>query len=159
MTTRNTESRHDAARGPARRGRGDEGAALLEFALVSTLLFTLLFGIISFGLILSFRQDLTRAAAEGARAGAVAYPSSGAQASAVSATNTAVNGFGKTCGSGGMTCTIPAVASCTGSGTAMCVTVSLSYDNKAFPLIAPLPIISSLLPTTLTAKSVAQVNP
>ena len=41
---------------------------------VMVLLFTLVFGIISFGLILSFKQDMTRAAAEGARAGAVAFP-------------------------------------------------------------------------------------
>ena len=68
---------HTEARRPVthpKRCRGDEGAALVEFALISILLLTLLFGIINFGLILSFRQDVTRAAAEGARGGAVAVP-------------------------------------------------------------------------------------
>ncbi len=50
---------------PARRERG---AAAVEFALVVPLLLTLVFGIISYGYLLSFRQSLSQAAAEGARA-------------------------------------------------------------------------------------------
>src|SRR3954465_14655755 len=85
---------------------GDSGTALVEFAFVSILLSMLVFGIITFGLLLSFKQDLTRAAAEGARAAAVAFPGSTASTQATSATQEAVQSFHKICGSGGMTCAI-----------------------------------------------------
>ena len=37
-----------------RRGRGERGAALIEFAIASVILLTLLFGIISYGYALSY---------------------------------------------------------------------------------------------------------
>lgn len=53
----------------ARTGRGDDGAAAVEFALVSTILFPLLFGIIQYGLYfndsLNARQGVRQAAREG----------------------------------------------------------------------------------------------
>ncbi len=51
---------------PGRR-RDERGSSLVEFALVATLLCTLLLGIVIFGVLLSKRQVLTQAAAEGAR--------------------------------------------------------------------------------------------
>ena len=68
-----TEATTDTRRRPER-CRGDDGAGAPRVRAHLVLLFTLLFGIISFGLILSFQQDVTRAAAEGARGGAVAIP-------------------------------------------------------------------------------------
>lgn len=47
--------------------RDEKGASLVEFALIVTLLFTLLLGIVIFGILLSKRQVLTQAVAEGAR--------------------------------------------------------------------------------------------
>jgi len=35
----------------------------------------------------------------------------------------------------------------------------LTYDNKAKPLVPAIPLISVFLPSTLTAKSVAEINP
>jgi Flp pilus assembly protein TadG len=89
-----------------RRGAGDGGAALVEFAFVMSLLFLLIFGIITFGLILSFKQDVTRAAAEGARAGAVAFPAPRPNAAAVTRPSEAVDGFDRVlCGAyNGMDC-------------------------------------------------------
>ena len=55
--------------GELRRARERErGAAAVEFALVVPLLLVLVFGIISYGYMLSFRQSISQAAAEGARA-------------------------------------------------------------------------------------------
>jgi Flp pilus assembly protein TadG len=144
-----------------RRARGDAGTALVEFSLVAVLLFLVIYGIISFGLLLSFKQDLTRAAAEGARAGAVAVPVDDAVGDAVAATNEAVEGFGKSCGEGGMTCTVsPATFDCDGSGPgdAKCVEVTLQYDNEADPVTPPFPLLSAFMPDTLEATSVARVN-
>lgn len=148
-------------RTPSRRARGDSGAALVEFSLVAILLFLLIYGIISFGMLLSFNQDLTRAAAEGARAGAVAVPASDAVADATAATDEAVEGFGKSCGEGGMTCTIsPDTFDCDGGGPgdAECVEVTLVYDNEADPVTPPFPLLSAFVPDTLEATSVARVN-
>jgi Flp pilus assembly protein TadG len=50
---------------------GDDGAAAVEFALVSFLLFTLLLGIIGFGFVLFAQQSALHAAREGARLAAV----------------------------------------------------------------------------------------
>ena len=49
-----------------------KGATAVEFAIVLSLLITLIFGIIEFGLFIFNRQVITNAAREGARAGIVA---------------------------------------------------------------------------------------
>ena len=55
----------------------DTGAAAVEFALVSTLLFALLMGIVAFGFALFEQQSAAHAAREGARVGAVGMPDTG----------------------------------------------------------------------------------
>jgi Flp pilus assembly protein TadG len=165
MTTR----KHDDRRAP-RRGRGDDGASLVEFALISILLFTLLFGIISFGLMLSFRQDVTRAAAEGARGGAVAIPlvqgqtfKDAAEKAAESAVDDAVKSMGKKftnlgCDTAGMTCAPPTVAPCVSQPTFQCVTVKVSYAYDDFPLYGEIPFMSAFFPEKIEATSVARIN-
>jgi len=49
------------------RQRDERGSSLVEFALIVTMLCTLLLGMVIFGILLSKRQVLTQAAAEGAR--------------------------------------------------------------------------------------------
>ena len=68
-----------------RRGQLQQGAALVEFALISTLLFLLLFGIIEVGLILGDQTQVNQAAREAARSAAVGSTVEAAQAAAVSA--------------------------------------------------------------------------
>jgi len=53
------------------RVRGEDGAAAVEFALISTILFMLLFGILEFGQFYSQYQAFQGAAREGARVAAV----------------------------------------------------------------------------------------
>ncbi|MGQ0830516.1 MAG: TadE/TadG family type IV pilus assembly protein [Microthrixaceae bacterium] len=178
--------RTGARRAAERRCSGDGGTAILEFTLVAVLLLTIVFGIINFGLILSFKQDMTRAAAEGARTGAVALPSSvwgtndPRRLAAQQATEQAVGGFNKTCGTGGLTCTV-SVHDCddavpdtngyhekdptantqpgnTANAQPDCVTVDLAYDYKNNPLLVPVPLISAFLPEQIRAKSVARLN-
>lgn len=163
-----------------RRGQGDGGAALVEFALVAVLLVVLLFGIITFGLILSFKQDVTRAAAEGARGGAVAFPRSGAFAAAAQATIRGVEGTARSCDDDrngvidqplvdvdGMQCFVnlhactTTVASKTPSNstsTGDCVTVEIIYDYANHPLLPKMPLLATFLPSTIRASSVAQLN-
>jgi Flp pilus assembly protein TadG len=54
-----------------RKLRGEEGAAAVEFALVVSLLFVLLFGIMEFGLAFFELQNLRSATREGARSAAI----------------------------------------------------------------------------------------
>lgn len=152
-----------------RRARGEDGAAIVEFTLVAVLLLTLVFGIIQFGLILSFKQDMTRAAAEGARAGAVAVGVGGqtvAEAAvqrADAATREAVEAFGGSfsgvgCAREGMDCGTPVVAPCTAEAGYDCVTVTLTYDYDNHPLFGRVPIIEAFLPDQVKAESVARIN-
>ncbi len=163
-----TRRKNDGARTP-RRGRGDDGTAILEFALVGVLLMTLVFGIITFGAILSFRQDVTRAAAEGARGGAVAIPlvagqsfSTAAQTAATAAVNDAVKGMGKSftttgCSRTGMTCTAT-IAPCATQTSYNCVTVTVSFDYQHNKIYGDIPVVSAFYPKTISATSVARIN-
>jgi hypothetical protein len=54
--------------------KNKDGAALVEFALIALLLFTVLFGIIEIGFLLYNQQIITNAGREGARFGIVARP-------------------------------------------------------------------------------------
>jgi len=60
---------------PRRRVHGllhnERGTALVEFALIAPLLFLLLFGVIEFGRVLNYYNDLTQLSGQGARAAVV----------------------------------------------------------------------------------------
>ena len=141
------------------RARRDErGAAAVEFALVVPVLLLLVFGIISYGYMLSFRQGLSQAAAEGARAGAVTVAGTSTaerERLARQAVESALASYGISCGVGAMTCAIDADAAC---GDAECVSVRLSYDYESEPLVAPMPGIGLMLPDTLSYEAVAEVS-
>ncbi len=154
------------ARQNPHRWSGEAGTAMLEFTLISVLLLTIVFGIINFGLILSFKQDLTRAAAEGARAAAVAYPASGAVTTGETATQEAVQSFNKSCNVGGLTCVVSQhdcsdpVPDTNGdqSNDPNCVQVDLTYDYSSYPLLVAVPLIKPFLPTQIRATSDARLN-
>ena len=79
----------DTARSPRR--RDERGASLVEFALVVTLLCALLLGIVIFGVLLSKRQVLTQAAAEGARFAVPVQYTNAAQTTVLDAARTKTN--------------------------------------------------------------------
>ncbi len=140
------------------RTRRERGAAILEMALVSVVLFALLFGIITYAWMMSFRQSMTQAAAEGARAGAVALASADnsiAEGDADAAMQAAVNEF-HDC-SGAMTCDA-VVADCPAPSVKQCVFVDISYDYDADPLLPRFPGLGLLLPDSLSASSVAEIS-
>ncbi len=140
------------------RDRADRGAAAVEFALLVPILMVLVFGIISYGYMLSFRQGMSQGASEGARAGAVwaaAYtPSQNAAriAAATTQVNNALGSYGVSC-SAGATCTIT-ITGC--GGSAKCVTVKVSYPYKTQPLTPSLPLVP--LPDSLTYTASARVS-
>lgn len=157
--------------------RRDDGAAMVEFAFVGVILVLFAFGIIVFGLLLSFKQDVTRGAAEGARVGAVEPPPMSLPASAaddprylaaLAATEDAVASFDQECDVDGMTCTVT-VHDCDPDAPVSypdywdndkedCVTVALEYDYAGFPLILDPPLLSALTPDRISSTSVARLN-
>ncbi len=147
---------------------GDRGAAAVEFALIVPILLVLLFGIISYGVMLSFRQSMSQAAAEGARAAAVSYQTSTAQASAYASVNEALNSFGVTCTTGVLqkgattvgTCAVSAPGACTPAAATgiQCVTVALSYNYRANPLVPSFPGVGAVIPQTLSYSAQARVS-
>ena len=158
-----------AGRGRSRRTH--RGAAALEFALIAPMLVYLIFGMISWGFMLSFRQAMSQGAAEGARAAAVASAKLTAPVKttrAREAVNAALDSYGVSCTSGGTltksganagTCTISSPQPCTGSTVgAQCVKVTLVYSYRANSMTPALPLIDSVMPQTLSYATEAQVS-
>jgi Flp pilus assembly protein TadG len=161
------------AAGRAPRRRGQDGAAAVEFALVAPLLMLLVFGVISYGYMLSFRQALSQGAAEGARAAAVSpYPSAtDKEQAALDAINDAldVDAYGVTCSgtaSGSAlkkdsatvgTCSV-ITAACASDPTKDCVTVSLDYRYQDNPLLPNFPGVGLILPSHLTYDATSRVS-
>jgi Flp pilus assembly protein TadG len=130
--------------------RGDEsGAALVEFALVVGIFVFVLYGLISFGMILAQKQRITNAAAEAARS-AVGETSSGNAVTAATARVTKLLGA-----PGSYTATYDATYNCV-SGQPNCIQVTITYDNKNHPLVPPAPGLGLFTPDTFTSTAVVQ---
>jgi TadE-like protein len=145
-----------------RRASGDDGTALVEFAFIMNILFLFLYGIIGFGLLLSFRQNLVQSAAEGARAGAVApnTPPGNPTVAALTAVSRSVDQYGRTCGTPALTCVAqPAPCDPPPATVPECMTVTLTYHYDVDPLLPQIPIISQFLPDEIKVSSTAQMNP
>lgn len=149
---------------PGRASRRDErGAAMVEVALALPVLLLFLFGIISYGILLSYKQQMTQVAAEAARLGAVAGSETAAELAAES--SFAGNGdrvLDRVCDAGdtnddGLSCSA-VVEPCTGTTGGSCLTVEVRFDNDAHPLVPPLPFVSSVLPRTLSSTSSARIG-
>lgn len=70
--TESDESAHPVATGPRKGSAGERGAAIVEFALVAVVLFTIIFGLIEGGLLVRARNAVASSADEAARRGAIA---------------------------------------------------------------------------------------
>ena len=145
------------------------GAAAVEFALVVPFLLILLFGIISYGYMLSFRQAISQGAAEGARQAALApplvSPSDKAQR-ARDAVNQSLGSYGVTCVGNTLvrnaavvgSCVIVSGAACPSDPLDTCATVRLDYAYRDHALIPTVPGFGIILPRFLSFTSVAQDN-
>jgi Flp pilus assembly protein TadG len=123
--------------------RREDGAAMVEFALIAPLLFALIFGIIDFGRALFLMNNLTAAVREGARLAAVqSDPTTGGSQTAVQDRVTAyIENFGGTAPTTQATVT-PNLA----GGKVYSVTVTLT--GYPFTGITPLIPLTSLLTGT-----------
>lgn len=147
--------------------RTDKGAAAVEFALVAPLLLLLLFGIISYGYMLSFRQAISQAAAEGARAAAVATSAPTRETDALKALNEGLSSYGVLCAGGKLTrgasevgtCAVSTASPCTSATTTpLCVSVAIDYLYATNPLTPAFPGLGAVLPEHLQYQSSARVS-
>lgn len=139
------------ARSIRRCRRGDQsGAALVEFALVVGIFMFVLYGLISFGMILAQKQRITNAAAEAARS-AVGEPDSVAAVNAATARVTKLLGVS----TGAYTATYNGSFSCA-AGPANCIEVRIVYHNDTHPLVPPAPGLGLVTPDTFESTAVVQ---
>jgi Flp pilus assembly protein TadG len=187
FTTLGPRTRNFAKRLRRRHGEDERGAELLEFALVVVLLITLLYGIITYGVILAAQATVTQAAADAARAGIViGTGTTSCNGSTVSAAGCAavqqaatdlgwmnkngcvevVNTTSPTStanvtpsGNTGspITCTAT-IEPCPSIATNTCLSVSVSYNYGSAPLFPELPGLSVITPSTISSTNVLQLS-
>jgi len=130
--------------------RADRGAAAVEFALILPVLMLIVFGIINYGDMLSVRQSVSQAAAEGARAAAVAPGDKAAKKVAADrAVAAALSAQGQSCAAA---CTTT-IDKCVGDEANDCATVKvvISYSGV-------IPGFGLALPDRLSYTAVARVS-
>lgn len=133
---------------------------------MAPLLLLLVFGIISYGFMLSFRQALSQAASEGARAAAVQLDPSARTTDATGAVSDALAGAGVTCSGGVLsrggvaagTCVVGTAAACESAPASQCVTVTLTYRYADHPAVPSFPLVGSALPDELTYAATVRVS-
>lgn len=153
--------------------RRERGAAAIEFAIVVPLLLLLIFGIIEYGFLFEFRQSISQAASEGARAAAIQLGPGTAQGKGEAAVTEALGSRDLTCGNNELinghgdavgTCTVSVDhASCSAPDAVdnpamQCAKVEIEYHYAEHPVgpdLSWLPLPSSL---TYAAVAVAGVS-
>jgi Flp pilus assembly protein TadG len=155
--------------GQRRRQHEERGAEMVEFAFVVVLLIALLYGIISYGLILSAQSTVTQAAADGARSGIVAASSAlGPKGTAeVQAANDLSWMDKGQCyqpdaqppvgASGGILSCVATQAPCASSAN-QCLTVTVTYQYGRDPIFPLLPGLGVITPSTISSTDVLQMS-
>jgi Flp pilus assembly protein TadG len=131
--------------------RGESGAAAVEFALVVGLFVFILYGLISFGMILATKQRITNAAAEGARA---AVGSSQADAALVAGAKV-TNALGT---SSGQYTAIYDNDACPLVLGHKCIKVTITYNLNTHPVVPPAPGLHLVTPPTISSTAVVQYS-
>jgi Flp pilus assembly protein TadG len=134
-----------------KRLRSERGVAALEFAIVAQLLLLLMYGMLMYGFVFALDHNITQAAAEGARA-AVSQTSNQATY-AINAAKSHLN-FGQA-----STSNVQAsVAPCANDATVQCITVTITYDNRAHPVLPGFLGMQYLTPGTIGATATVQLT-
>ena len=147
------------------RQHDERGAEMVEFAFVVVLLIALLYGIISYGLILSAQSTVTQAAADGARAGIIASSTAVATAEAQSGNDLVWMGKGQCyepavpAGTSGapLSCTATK-GTCPSNASNQCLTVTVTYNYSQDPLFPELPGMGVITPSTISSTDVLQMS-
>jgi len=157
------------SRARSRRRDDARGAVTVEFVLILPFFLLLIFLLIGMGTMFSFRQALSQAASEGARAAAVqplGTSSAARKSDAWSAIDQTLDAqadvrctsgvllrHGETVGA----CSVSEAVAC--DAGKMCVTVRISYNYRDHQIAGSMPFVpDSMFPATLTYESSARVS-
>jgi Flp pilus assembly protein TadG len=141
-----------------RRPEGDQrGSVLVEFALVFVLFVLVIYAVICFGVILSAKNSITHAAAEGARAAVGAVddpltPEDERVARAKAKVDDSLDWFGSKYDPNDTTATIAP------SGTKDCITVTITYPYGDRPIVPPPPGLGLATPSNLSSTAVVELD-
>lgn len=136
-----------------RRHCADHGAAAVEAALVITfVLLPVIFGVISYGYMLSFRQSVSLAANEGVRAGAVAPAATTPDRQAI-AFDAIANAMGAECNVDHLVCETATPDDC-----ATCFSVTVRYNYLADDTKPNFPGMGIVVPEQLTYTAVSETT-
>ncbi len=144
---------------------------MVEFAIVVVLLIALLYGIITYGLILAAQATVTQAAADAARSGIVSSTTPVATAEAQACND--IGWMNKSCGApttyNTTTCTFspnPADAitafactmACPSVSTNTCLEVVVTYNYSSAPLFPEMPGLGVITPSTISSTNILQLS-
>jgi Flp pilus assembly protein TadG len=135
-----------------RRLRSERGVAALEFAIVAQVLFLLLYGMILYGFIFALDHNMTQSAAEGARS-AISHTSNWEQAAEDAARDHLSFMQAKTYSN-----IVATKAACSYNSSLQCITVTITYDNRAHPVLPAFLGMQYLTPGTITAESTVELD-
>ncbi|MGN6782815.1 MAG: TadE/TadG family type IV pilus assembly protein [Marmoricola sp.] len=155
--------------------RTQGGAAAVETALcLCFVVLPLVFGIISWAYMLSFRQAISQAAAEGARASvgapttttpcATGNPSAFTAAAcpqqyyAAQAVAGALSNYGMSCGTSYLSCTIAPASNANCATGHTCMTVVVTYPYRSHSLLPTIPGLGFTLPPDISFSSTVEVS-
>jgi Flp pilus assembly protein TadG len=150
-----------AMRAMRRLGRehGEEsGAEMVEFAFVVILLIMLLYGIVTYGLILAAQATVTQAAADGARSGIVAPSTAVATAEAQASQDLGWMGKGACNETSVVTTCTASQDHCKSNSANTCLTVTVTYHYNQSPLFPELPGLNIVTPSSISSTNVLQVS-
>jgi len=119
-------------------------------ALVLPVLIFVLYGLITFGVILAEKQQITNAAADGARAAV-------GQTSGPLAVAAATARVQQSLGAPGNYAANITYGACSG-GSGQCVTVNIVYDYANHPIVPTAPGLGLITPSTFTSKAIVQYS-
>lgn len=142
----------------------DRGAAALEFALVAVLLMMFIYGIAAYGVVLATKNNVTHAAAEGARSAlSVAdLPAATLDArritQAQNAVATRLSYLGSRYQASDTSATIGLCNPSDPADTTRCITVTVNYPWSARPIIPSAPGLGIILPDNLRATAVVRLS-
>ena len=143
---------------------GDRGAAAVEFAIVAVLLMMFIYGIAAFGIVLATKNNVTHAAAEGARSAlSVAdLPAATLDARRITqAQNTVATRLGYLGSKYQPSDTSATIGLCNPADpadTTKCITVTVTYPWSSRPIIPSAPGLGIVLPDNLRATAVVRLS-
>ena len=136
--------------------RDESGAAILEFSLVVGLFVFILYALIAFGLMLSLKQSITAAAAEGARA-AVGISDDATALTTAQTTAAERLDWLSTSQKAALIITPTILDPCPG-GSGRCMQVEVTYPYEGNELVPPAPGLGLVTPSSFGSTAVVKIT-